>query len=62
MWYIPGMDKWLNMRLGTETHAALKIVADNQGDRTMASLIREIIKEWLVREGYLPKVDKREKT
>jgi hypothetical protein len=47
----------LGVRVDKETKEALRRAADDD-DRSQASMIERIIKEWLREHGYLPKVRK----
>jgi hypothetical protein len=50
----------LGFRVEPEIKAAIeKAAADD--DRSVSSLIERILKEWLMRRGYLPKVTLRKK-
>jgi len=47
----------LGVRVDLETKEALKRAAD-EDDRSQASMIERILKEWLREHGYLPKARK----
>jgi hypothetical protein len=47
----------IGVRVDQETKSALKRAADDD-DRSQASMMEHILKEWLREHGYLPKVRK----
>jgi hypothetical protein len=51
LWYSVGMDRFLQLRMRSEDLARLSVLAKAQGNRSVASLVREIVEKWLSIEG-----------
>jgi hypothetical protein len=49
---------WRNrFEYGSTKHAVLSAIAKKGGNRTIGSVVREIIEKWLVDNRYLPAAD-----
>jgi hypothetical protein len=51
------VEKQIRVWFDKDTHAVLSAIAKKGGNRTIGSVVREIIEKWLVDNRYLPAAD-----